>query len=98
MGFQKELAIRMEELRGVAIEIAKEAGAVEECVMHSDILLDQYDDDALTLAYKIANKCISDGDIDLPDDVSRKDFTDLIKEVVSGSGMDCPRCEAIARE
>ena len=98
MGFQKELAIRMEEIREVAIDIAKEAGAVEECAMHSDILLDQYDDDALTLAYKIANKRISDGEIDLPDYVSRKDITDLIKEVVLESGTDCPRCESIARE
>jgi hypothetical protein len=98
MGAQKELAIRLDELRDVAADIAKEAGAVEECAMHSDILLDQYDDDALTLAYKIANKRISDGDIDLPNGVSRKDFTDLIKEVVSESGTDCPRCEALARE
>jgi hypothetical protein len=98
MGYQKELLIRMEELREVAIDIAKEAGAVEECVAHPDILLDQYDDDALTPAYKIANKRISAGDIDLPDDMSRKDFTDLIKEVVSESRADCPRCERIMRE
>ena len=98
MGVQKELAIRMEELRGVATDIAKEAGAVEQCVAHPDIILDQYDDEALTVAYKIANKRISDGDIDLPDGVSRKDFADLIKEVVSESGTECPRCEAMARE
>jgi hypothetical protein len=98
MGAQKELAIRLEELRGVAADIAKEAGVVEECQMHSDILLDRYDGHALTLAYKIANKRISDGDIDLPNGVSRKDFTDLIKDVASESGIDCPRCDAIARE
>jgi hypothetical protein len=98
MGYQKELLIRMDELRDTAADIAKEAGAVEECVGHPEILLDQYDDDALTLAYKIANKRISDGDIDLPDDVSRKDFTDLIKEVVSESATNCPRCERMMRE
>lgn len=98
MGFQKELLIRMDELREVAIDIAKEAGAVEECVGHPDILLDQYDDDALTLAYKIANKRVSDGDIDLPDEVSRKGFTVIIKEVVAESGTNCPRCERIMRE
>lgn len=98
MGAQKELLTRMEELRDVALDIAIEAGAVEQCVSHPDIVLDQYDDDALTFAYKIANKRISDGDIDLPDEVSRKDFTDLIKAVVSESGVDCPRCEALSRE
>jgi hypothetical protein len=98
MGYQKELLIRMDELREVAIDIAKEAGTVEECVAHPDILLDQYDDDALILAYKIGTRRISDGDIDVPDDISRKDFTDMIKEVVAESGTDCPRCERIMRE
>lgn len=98
MGYQKELLIRMDELRDIAVDIAKESGAVEECVGHPEILLDQYDDDALTLAYKIANKRISDGDIELPDDVLRKDFTDIIKEVVAESGTNCPRCERIMRE
>jgi|SRR5262245_51562911 len=98
MGVQKEFEIRRDELRQIALKIAKETGAVEDCVVHSDIVLDQYDDDALESAYKIANKRISDGDIDLPDGVSRRDFTDMIKDVVSESANDCPRCEAIASE
>jgi len=71
---------------------------MSEFVQDPPRLGNQYDDDALTLAYKIANKRISDGDIDLPDDVSRKDFTDLIKEVVSESATNCPRCERMMRE
>lgn len=98
MGFQKELAIRKEELREVALRIAMEAGAVRQCVAHPDVILDQYDDDARIVAYKIANKRMSNGDIDLPDGMSPRDFTDLIKDVVSKSATDCPRCEAIARE
>jgi hypothetical protein len=98
MGVQKEFGIQMEELREVAESIARQAGAVKACDMHEEVLLDQYDDEALTLAYKIANKRISDGEIHLPDGISRKDFTDLIKSVVDDSGSDCARCEDLAAE
>jgi hypothetical protein len=97
MGAAKDLMIQMDDLRPVAGRIAVAAGALSRCSVHNDILIEQFDDGALTEAYRIANARITAGEIDLGD-LSRRDFTDLIKKVVSESAMDCWRCAKHDRE
>jgi hypothetical protein len=93
MGVSKTLAMELYELRCLAQGIALKAGALHECPLHDDILVDQYNPDAVTLACKIADQRISAGKIELPDGVSRKEFIDLVKRAAAESAMDCPRCE-----
>jgi hypothetical protein len=49
-------------------------------------------------AYKIANARITAGEIELPSMMTRRDFTDLIKEVVETSPAECPECERLATQ
>jgi len=95
MGVTKRMLEQREELEQLALTILCEAGALEECDYHSGTYFDGGDD--VEEAYKLANARISANEIDLPDDVSRRDFTDIIKGVYEfNSGPDsCPRCTEI---
>ncbi len=98
MGAMSELAIVMDETRDMAADVAATTGAVRRCARHEHVLIHQFDDDRLQTAYKLANKKISSGDIRLPAGLSRRDFTDMIKESVEQSELDCPHCDNLLRD
>ncbi|MDE5440246.1 hypothetical protein GWG65_02055 [Bradyrhizobium sp. CSA207] len=95
MGAMSELAIYMEEARDMAADMAATTGAVRRCPHHEDVLIHQFDDDRLQTAYKLANKKITSGEITLTAGLSRRDFTDMIKEAVEQSELDCPHCSKL---
>ena len=66
MGGMKQWMMERDALRAIAIDTAAMTGAVKLCALHGTPI-DQYDDDGLNGAYRLANKKISDGEIDLPD-------------------------------
>jgi hypothetical protein len=83
-------------MTGVAEEVAIAAGLGERCGMHPDVFIGEFpDDDLLVEAYKIANARITKGEIDLPSMMDRRDFTDLIKEVVEQAPDFCPECDRL---
>jgi hypothetical protein len=92
MGAMKQWMMDRDVLRCIAIDVAAATGAVKRCPFHGTPI-DQYDDDSLQGAYRLANKKISDGEIELPDGFSRRDFTDIIKSEVKFSAVNCPECE-----
>jgi hypothetical protein len=74
-----------------AIEVALQAKALKECSFpgHSDLVLDQGDDEATRFAYAIgANRWVR-GEID----GGREEFLDAIKHAIKGAPYDCPRCD-----
>jgi hypothetical protein len=95
MSLTKRRLEEREELEQLALSILCDAGALEECDYHSDTYYDGGGD--VEDAYKIANARISANEIDLPDDMSRRDFSDIIKSVYENhSGPDgCPACNNI---
>lgn len=95
MGAAKEMMLQMDDMRGVAEEVALAAGLGERCELHGEYTSDLPDEDLLVEAYKIANARISAGEIHLPSMLSRRDFTDLIKETVENAPSDCPECQRI---
>jgi hypothetical protein len=96
LGFVSEYMIAMDELRSTARDVANAAGAIGRCPIHEEVDINQGDPAAESLAYRIANARISRNEIGLPEGVSRRDFTDMIKELVEESCDDCPECERIA--
>ncbi|MEN3111145.1 hypothetical protein ACFONG_04715 [Uliginosibacterium paludis] len=79
-----------EEKRGIAIQIALEAGVLEQCEFHEDCLFEGGEE--IEAAYKLGNFKISNGEYG---DVfeSRREMTDLIKEVVQdNSAEECYSC------
>ena len=98
MGVQSQLAVVMDELRDAAGDIAASTGAVTRCALHSDVLINNFDDEGLTGAYKLANHKVSRGEVDLPLGLTRRDLTDAIKDVVENSELQCPRCQKLMSE
>jgi hypothetical protein len=77
-------------------EIAIVAGLGERCEMHPDVYMCGFpDEEQLVEAYKITNARITKGDIGLLSLMTRRDFTDLIKEVVEQAPDFCPDCERL---
>jgi hypothetical protein len=96
MGAAKEMMLQREGMTGIAEEVAIAAGLGERCEMHSDVFMSDFpDEDLLVEAYKIANARITKGEIGLPSMMDRRDFTDLIKEVVEQAPDFCPECERL---
>jgi hypothetical protein len=96
MGAVKEAWLQQEDMRGIAEQVAIAAGLGERCEMHSDVFMSEFpDEDLLVEAYKIANARITKGEIELPSMMSRRDFTDLIKEVVENAPDFCPECQRL---
>lgn len=96
MGAAKEMMLQREGMTGAAEEVAIAAGLGERCEMHEDVFMSEFpDEDLLVEAYKIANARISKGEIELPSMMSRRDFTDLIKEVVEQAPDFCPECQRL---
>ncbi|WP_338821495.1 hypothetical protein WDM22_22585 [Bradyrhizobium septentrionale] len=96
MGAAKEMMLQREGMTGVAEEVAIAANLGERCEMHKDVFMGEFPDEELLVeAYKIANARITKGEIELPSMMSRRDFTDLIKEVVEQAPVFCPECERL---
>jgi hypothetical protein len=95
MGYQSELAIVMEELRETAEGIAAQTRAVVRCPIHGDVATNNFDDEALTGAYKLANHKVTKGEIELTMGLTRRNLTDAIKDAVENSEIDCPHCASL---
>jgi len=74
-----------------AIEVALQAKALKECSFpgHSDLVLDQGDDEANRLAYAIGTNRWQNGEID----GEREEFLAAIKHAIKGAPYECPRCD-----
>lgn len=93
MGMMKRRLEEEEQKRSIAEGIAREARAIRECELHPGTFIDQYNPEALVLAYRIANKRFSEGDETITDHFeTRQELTDMIKAVVGESGDECPSC------
>lgn len=93
MGGNKALIDEMRELRGMAMQVALEAGLLKECEYHPGIYYEGGSE--LQQAYRFANSQISARKVELPEGVSRKDFTDAIKSVYDDNSLpdECSICE-----
>ena len=82
---------RFEGLHFQAIEVARLARAVKECSFpsHSDLLLDQGDDEANRLALAIGINRWNNGEID----GEREEFLNAIRHAIKGAPYECPRCD-----
>ena len=90
MGRAKNEMMRQESLLGEATGIAVDAGVLERCEFHSEIVWDLSGD--REDAYKLGNARFSKGEL-LNHFESRRELTDAIKDAIEQSGMDgCPRC------
>lgn len=98
MGRMKDILIGEEQKRDIAESIALEAGALIRCEYHNDIVTDAENDDAKTLAYKIANSRLSEKDVSVSGFKSRKELSDMIKSVIEQSYSECPDCRKVREE
>ena len=90
MGLTKRWMEDREAKREEATEIAVEAGSLERCEIHRDYVRDTGD---TTMAYRLANTWFTTGEL-REDYASRRELTDVIKDVIEDSGIDsCPSCE-----
>lgn len=81
---QRRPAIRT--LRGWAIQVLQEAGAIRECEEHS-WMQDRADPHARERAFDIARR-------DLPEGVSRQTAEAAVRDVLDSIGDTCPECPA----
>jgi hypothetical protein len=96
MGMVKEAALQREGMIGDVEAIAVAVGLGEFCEFHDDVFISEFPyEDKLVEAYKLANARITSGEIDLPSMMTRRDFTDLIKEVVEQAPDECPECHRL---
>jgi len=79
---QRRLPIRT--LRGWAINVLNEAGAIRECEEHG-WMQDRADPHARERAFDIARR-------DPPADVSRQAVEDAVRDVLDSIGDTCPEC------
>ena len=78
-----------EEQRGVAEQIAIDAGMLKRCQYHDEVY--QWDILDTTPAYKLGNYKFTKGELKgIFDD--RKDMTDAIKKAIELAGDECGRC------
>jgi hypothetical protein len=94
MGLAKRELEEQEALREIATGILMETGAVEQCPIHDDVILDQGDDEAIRHAYALATARIKAGQID----ADRADLMAAIKGVVEDSADECYSCAKIMDE
>ena len=97
MGQMKNRMEQDQHNRTVAMAILEEAGAVTECQDHlgCGYYLDNDDQDAVTGAYKIANRDFSTKADRVASFETRSELTDLIKNVYETDAMqECPGCVA----
>lgn len=85
MGFTKALLDDMEMLRGMALRVALEAGALDECEYHPGVYYEGGSD--VQDAYRLANSQITAHKIELPKGFTRRNFTDAIKAVYDDNSL-----------
>jgi hypothetical protein len=97
MSMSKRWLEEIEALQGIAMGVLCDAKVLKECDMHSGTYLDASGD--LQEAYKLANWRISHGEIALPEGTSRREFTDIIKDVYESNCADeCYSCAKMFAE
>ena len=79
MGIMKHVLDEQDWLRRLAIAVLCTAGVMKECEFHDEVYLEGSGE--LEAAYKLAHSSVTTGEILLPAGTTRRDFTDLIKEV-----------------
>ena len=86
-------------LRDLSLGVLKEVGLLTECNVHAGTYYDGEQGD-LEDAYKLANSKVTRGDIELPDGMSRRNFTDAIKDTYEdNAGISyCSSCEKNMRD
>ncbi len=90
MGGAKRMLEEEEGRRQRAIGIALEAGVLEQCDSHDEILLSG--DAEIEEAYRLGNSKFSAGELEGVFE-TRRQMTDMIKDVVEENGMDkCQIC------
>jgi len=85
MGREKEFALAVDE---VLTPIAVESGALEPCHIHSHILIDQFDDVAMSRAYARATIAWKNDEIG----GSREDVVEAMANLISSSPDHCTHC------
>lgn len=97
MGGAKRLMEEHEALVQHGASICLKVGALKSCPVHGDCFDGNGD---LEAAYRYANAMITQGNITLSEGVSRRNFSDAIKEAYEGhAGIDyCPSCDHYMRE
>lgn len=93
MGVLKAAKIQRDAERPFAEDIAIAAGLGTKCASHPEVFMSEFSDEGLVEAYKIANARITSGELTLPSMMDRKDFYELIKDVVSQAPDFCPECD-----
>lgn len=95
MGMVKEAMLQREGMVGDAENVAIAARLGGRCELH-DVYVSEFPyEDLLVEAYKIANARITANEIELPSMMTRRDFTDLVKEVVEQAPAECPECDRL---
>lgn len=98
MGYGKRGMERDQELYNLGLDLCVEVGALKQCDVHEGTYYDG--DEEVTEAYKLANKRITDGEIELEAGETRETVTDAIKGAYDdNSNMSiCSACDAIRRK
>jgi hypothetical protein len=92
MGRMKEKMLDDEAKLEIARSIAIEAGAISECENHPGTYIDNLDDAARELAYKIGNKLITDKSERVQMFRTRPELSAMIKDAIESSGEECDSC------
>ena len=96
MGRAKDEMMRQEALLDVATGIAVDAGVLEQCEFHPEIVWEIHGD--REDAYKLGNARFSKGGL-LNHFKSRRELTDAIKDAIEQSGMDgCQICAKLLED
>ncbi len=98
MGQAKRLMEEVEELRCEAMRVLLDVGTLKECEYHDGEYFEGSSD--VEEAYKAANARITAGKIVLPRGTTRRDFTDIIKDVYEqySALSGCSACEKYMSE
>ena len=96
MGQVKNEMMRQQDLVVHGTEIAVQAGVLQRCEYHSDIVWDRMGDHSD--AYRLGNSLYTRGR--LTDTFrSRREMTDAIQSAIQDAGADgCPRCDKLLED
>ncbi len=90
MGGAKRMMEENEAKRGIALQIALEAGVLEQCEFHDDCIYEGGEE--IESAYKLANHKVSHGELEGVFE-NRREMTDIIKDVVEDhAAEECYAC------
>jgi len=95
LGITKQRWMEHQDMERAAEAILVKSGCLDRCEVH-EVSIEKYAD--LTPAYKLANARISSGELELPVDMNRRDFTDMLKRVAEMAADECPMCAKLREE